>query len=180
MPIGTPPAVNVFSLMIATDSPSTAFALRICSNTAHSTFRPRRDAVFQSATALWDAPQDGVLLLDSFTDTCIPVLALPRPPSAAATTHFLEHHTTLDLSSCLRSVDQPHLRLLTINCGGLREKLPQLLRLLSVTDADVILLQEVSVTVHPRDLPAHLATWWSTVPRPTLLFLQSYPASTTS
>lgn len=39
--------------------------------------------------------------------------------------------------------DDSSLRIITVNCGGLAGKLPQLLHLLLLTDPDILCLQEV-------------------------------------
>ena len=147
--------------MFAAASPADEFHLPICLDPSHATLRPRRDAVAESSTSLWDVPLEGVLRLDTLTTGCNPPVANPAPPPAAAQAHYRDLHGHLDLTQCLQSLAQPQLRVVSINCGGLRDKLPGLVRILTFVDPDVALLQEVACVVPAHDLPASFTAWWS-------------------
>ena len=151
--------------MLAAASPSSQFHLPICLDPSHATLRPRRTAVAESSTSLWDIPLAGVLRLDVLAGSCELPEPNPVPPPLAAQSYYRGLHGILSLPRCLQPQDPPHLRVVSINCGGLRDKLPGLARILALTDADVILLQEVACTVHPHDLPAYLTAWWSLGPQ---------------
>ena len=84
--------------------------------------------------------------------SCQPPGTIPCP--AAARDAFAGAHLFQGVQAQLAAACDPEaaaLRVLTINCGGLGSKIPQLLMLLDHTEADVVCLQEVD-TLDPADL----------------------------
>ena len=160
------PGSNLFSLHLVPTNTDYPVHLPICCNVATLPHRPRKESVVWSTATLWDTPQRGCLTFDTLAAGCSLRADEPHPPSWSATEAARLSNPTLRLDDALRSAPYPELRVVTVNCGGLRGKVPQLLRILVYTNADIILLQEVGMTAPCADIPAKYLSWWSVGPTP--------------
>lgn len=87
--------------------------------------------------------------------TCEPSMRLPTLIPTHSRTHFVTCNPIPSLRQhASEEADSPiGIRILTINCGSLRRKVPHLLRLVLYSQPDVVLLQEVGTLAQAPQVP---------------------------